>query len=118
GLQVEPRGLRLDARQAPQIAAPDPGDPQRHKRLQQGPLPLGTEAPRAACDEADAPVADGQAFEQLARIAVGALVKNVAPLEQGVLAIGHCTSKPSLPSSRSLSDQCSRTLTHSSRCTL
>src|SRR5688572_6030867 len=110
------RPVGLDVGEAPEIAAPNPGQLERHERLQQRTLTSGRSA-RAASDETESTVSGGNALEQLARVTIGPLVQHEAALEQGLFALGHYTSKPSRCSSRSLSAQCSRTLTQSSRCT-
>src|SRR5690606_20711217 len=109
-------GLGLHGGQPAEVAAPQPRQPERRERLEQRAL-AARGAPRAARDEPDAAVADGQAFEELARVAVRPLVQHEAGLEPDGLALAHDTSKPKRFSSRSLSAQCSRTLTQSSRCT-
>src|SRR5688572_55483 len=106
----------FDVREPAEVAAADPRELQRRERLQQRALALPGST-RAARDEAQAPVRGRHALEQLARIAVRSLVQHERRLEQHLFALRHYTSKPSLCSSRSLSAQCSRTLTHSSRCT-
>src|SRR6185503_8013118 len=110
------QALGLDVREPAEIAASNPRQLERRERLQQRALAPARSA-RAARDEAHPPVRGRHAFEQLARVAVGSLMQNERALEQHLFALCHYTSNPSRCSSRSLSAQCSRTLTQSSRCT-
>ena len=88
------RPVGLDVREATELAAPDPRQLERHERLQQRTLPSGRSA-RAASHETHAAAGGRDALEQLARVAIGALVQHETALEQNLFALGHYTSKPS-----------------------
>src|SRR5690606_25265129 len=82
------RAVRLDVGQRAELPAPGPREPQRRERLQQR-APAAAAAASSARDQPDAAVAGGHALEQLTRIAIRALVEDVASLEQHGFSVGH-----------------------------
>ena len=91
--KTEALPIRFDVRQPPELAAPDPRQPERHEGLQQRALPR-SRAARAASDETHAAVSSRHALEQLARVAVGSLMQHEAVLEQYLFALGQSDLEP------------------------
>ena len=100
--------------QASQLGSPGPGQLQRPEWLQYG-TPAGRAPPRTLGNETDDAVVLREAFQELAGIQIGALMQYETALKLDSLPFAHYVSNPRFRSSRSLSAQCSRTLTQSSR---